>query len=446
MFLFDGHLVNLIIETNAPRLVKLITTEFEQYSKFKRGEIHRHFMPFNQITEEEYRKMADNEQYHDSISKEEKIVRGERMIKIREHALKKFVQNVQKQTCVMFFPHTIKYVMVEKPVEEGMEPPDEPVMQEQRVCDIATTCARKFEELIIIDAKELQLTEDTLNELFFLDKQILNSYPQELIDQLLANKIYSVMVSSPTATVVETEEEDLEAEQPDLMGVIESRMSLIIYGEGGPLDPSPDSIAAQTRLETEDGVIIPSLYTPVSPMSKTAALAVLFPKFCENNGFLPPQPPAPQYLVIFEITKSNTVLPIIEDLEDNIVNYGFFRSADPENPKLLCKDPELLVTYGMERVGKDAKLVLSVLKDDKDKYLLRFVDVGPVYVSPDENIGIDDAIKFFPHDYEEMDGEIKAWLAQSERDENAAAENLSGEEMDGEFGEEGKPEEGSIII
>lgn len=86
------------------------------------------------------------------------------MVKIREHAISKFVANVQKQTCVLFFPHTIKYVMVEKPPEEGMKTPEEPVMQEQRVCDLATICARKFEELIIVDAKEIQLTEDTLNE------------------------------------------------------------------------------------------------------------------------------------------------------------------------------------------------------------------------------------------------------------------------------------------
>lgn len=71
---------------------------------------------------------------------------------------------------------------------------------------------------------------------------------------------------------------------------------------------------------------------------------------------------------------------------------------------------------------KDAKLVLSVLKDEKDKSLLRFVDVGPIYASPDYEVGIDDAIKFFPHDYDEMDGEVKIWLAQqSARDEEAAA-------------------------
>ncbi|XP_050526777.1 thioredoxin domain-containing protein 3-like isoform X2 [Daktulosphaira vitifoliae] len=447
MILYDGCLVNLIIDTNAPKLMKLIAIEFENYNKFKKGEIQPTFIPFNQITEEENRKMVDKNQYYEQIFKEEKRIRAERMVKIREHAIKKFVPNIQKQTCVIFFPHTIKYVMVEKSPEDGMETLDEPIMHEQRICDLATVCARKFEELIVIDAKEVQLTEDTLNEIFFLDLQILQSYPQELIDQILSNKVYSIMISSPTV-VYENEEDETDIEPPDIMGVIESRMSLIIYGEGGALNPSPNSIAAQNKALTEEGVILPSLYTPINPMSKTAALTVLFRKYCETNGYIPPQSPAPQFLVIFDITKSNIVLPIVEDLEDKILNYGFFRSADPENPKLLCKDPELLASYGMDRVGKDAKLVISVLKDDKDKYLLRFVDVGPVYVSSDENIGIDDAIKFFPHDFEEMDGEIKLWLARETREENAQAENFSDyeEEIDNEYNEEIKAEENSMMI
>lgn len=77
--------------------------------------------------------------------------------------------------------------------------------------------------------------------------------------------------------------------------------------------------------------------------------------------------------------------------------------------------------------SKDAKLVLSVLKDDKDKSMLRFVDVGPIYVSPDCESGIDDAIKFFPHDFDEMDGEIKMWLAQNlAQDEEAAVDEEVG--------------------
>lgn len=89
------------------------------------------------------------------------------MMKKREHSLKQFSVNVQMQTCVMFFPHTIKYIMVEKPIEDDtkeLDKPLEPVMIEKRVCEVANSCATKYEELIVIDAKDVELTEDNLNE------------------------------------------------------------------------------------------------------------------------------------------------------------------------------------------------------------------------------------------------------------------------------------------
>ncbi|XP_015377353.1 PREDICTED: uncharacterized protein LOC107171618, partial [Diuraphis noxia] len=181
----------------------------------------------------------------------------------------------------------------------------------------------------------------------------------------------------------------------------------------------------------------PSIYTPRNPLSKASALTILFYKFCRNNGYVAPKPPLPQYLMIFDINKSNKVLPIIEDLSDKVVYYGFFRSANPENPKLLCKDPAFLTLYGMEKIGKEATLVLSVLKDDSDKSLLQFVDIGPMYVSPDHKVGIDDTIKFFPYDFDEMDGEIKLWLDQ----QALRNEEYTATEYEFDEGEEGMIEE-----
>lgn len=72
---------------------------------------------------------------------------------------------------------------------------------------------------------------------------------------------------------------------------------------------------------------------------------------------------------------------------------------------------------------------------------MRFVDVGPIYVSPDFETGIDDAIKFFPHDFDEMDGEVKTWLAQQSARED---ELENGEE--GEGGEEFVEEENDELV
>jgi len=93
------------------------------------------------------------------------MISDKRMMKVKERAFKKLSFNVQMQTCVMFFPHTIKYIMVEKPMEidaEELDEPPEPVMVRKRVCEVANSCASKYEELIVIEAKEVQLTDETL--------------------------------------------------------------------------------------------------------------------------------------------------------------------------------------------------------------------------------------------------------------------------------------------
>lgn len=89
--------------------------------------------------------------------------------------------------------------------------------------------------------------------------------------------------------------------------------------------------------------------------------------------------------------------------------------------------------------SKDGKLVLSVLKDDNDKSLLRFVNFRPIYVSPNSEVGIDDAIKFFPHNFDHMDGEVNIWLAlQSAWEEEYA---VAEEEGEGEEHVSGEDEE-----
>lgn len=88
-------------------------------------------------------------------------------MKAREYYLKRFTAVVPLQTCVVYFPHTIKYVMEEKPPEEGAEKPEEPaepVMVEKRVCDVATECSLKYAEFTVNSALEVQLTEDKLNQ------------------------------------------------------------------------------------------------------------------------------------------------------------------------------------------------------------------------------------------------------------------------------------------
>jgi len=80
--------------------------------------------------------------------------------------------------------------------------------------------------------------------MFFLDRELLESFPLRLVDQLLNKKVYSVMLSLPKTKIDSDEvvtDDDISTESIDMMGVIEQKVSLIIYGNGDPLNPSPNS-------------------------------------------------------------------------------------------------------------------------------------------------------------------------------------------------------------
>lgn len=82
--------------------------------------------------------------------------------------------------------------------------------------------------------------------MFLAENEVLESFPSTLIDQMLSRKVYSVMLSLPKAEQDEKEETSADDEIPpepeDYMGLVEQRMSEIIYGKGGsPLRPAPKS-------------------------------------------------------------------------------------------------------------------------------------------------------------------------------------------------------------
>ncbi|XP_015368920.1 PREDICTED: thioredoxin domain-containing protein 6-like [Diuraphis noxia] len=76
LFFYDGKMVNIIIGTNAPKLMQLIVDELEQYVKFKNGEIQREFIPLNKVTDEEKKKLIDTENYLKQKTRKEKQIRA----------------------------------------------------------------------------------------------------------------------------------------------------------------------------------------------------------------------------------------------------------------------------------------------------------------------------------------------------------------------------------
>lgn len=81
--------------------------------------------------------------------------------------------------------------------------------------------------------------------MFFLDMKLLESFPNELIEELLNRKVYSVMLSLPTVRATNSDDAVTEDEHPpdplEYLGLVEQKLSTILYGNGNPLSPSPGS-------------------------------------------------------------------------------------------------------------------------------------------------------------------------------------------------------------
>lgn len=81
--------------------------------------------------------------------------------------------------------------------------------------------------------------------MFFLDMKLLESFPNELIEELLNRKVYSVMLSLPTVRATNSDDAVTEDENPpdplEYLGLVEQKLSTILYGNGNPLSPSPGS-------------------------------------------------------------------------------------------------------------------------------------------------------------------------------------------------------------
>ncbi|CAI6357278.1 unnamed protein product [Macrosiphum euphorbiae] len=76
MFFFDGKLVKVIIGADASRITQSIVEEFDQYVKYKNGEIYKEFIPISKVTDEEKKRLMEIENYQKQRSRKEKIIRG----------------------------------------------------------------------------------------------------------------------------------------------------------------------------------------------------------------------------------------------------------------------------------------------------------------------------------------------------------------------------------
>ncbi|KAL6972491.1 thioredoxin domain-containing protein 6 [Sarracenia purpurea var. burkii] len=125
---------------------------------------------------------------------------------------------------------------------------------------------------------------------------------------------------------------------------IEQKLTKIVYGDESPSGYSEQSyvfdsisLAFEFIVENDKGEKIPPMWTPISVLSKAAAIEVLFPRKVESIGYLPDGLPPPQLIIIYDAAKACDIIELTKDFTQDIYRLGFFDNIDPTNTRVICK-------------------------------------------------------------------------------------------------------------
>ncbi|EDV47331.2 uncharacterized protein Dere_GG19570 [Drosophila erecta] len=166
-----------------------------------------------------------------------------------------------------------------------------------------------------------------------------------------------------------------------------------------------------TRTKT---VKMPPIWVPNNRRTHAALIYVFFRS--QTSAFLPPDPkPEPPHIIMaFDASKRKEIMHVVDRHKDDVPLYGFFSSAEPDEAELIASSTD---KYESSPHAPSDKIVLKVNKVQSNM-MLSLVSYGPSYVSPNVNVGKDEALKFFPEDYkaqEEVVVEVEKKKKKSKR-------------------------------
>uniref|UniRef100_A0A8D8Y3A9 Thioredoxin domain-containing protein 3 n=2 Tax=Cacopsylla melanoneura TaxID=428564 RepID=A0A8D8Y3A9_9HEMI len=427
MIIGNGKLVTVMFGTNAPKIIKVVEKEFQEELKVMKGELERPEKSFTTMTPEEEMKLKRDENARKDIEMKEAAELLERSNKYRMRSLDRVSKLLTLRSLLLIFPNA------KLPTGE---------------CPVLVELLTQLESIlctVLWQDEELQLTEHNLHKVFFKSDFKLSDTLKELI---LKEPCIAVVVQFDPAKFRPEGEEPPEGEVPVVslpLGDIEYKLANKVYGlqDDETIDcnkPRDDSISGSFMTTLEDDSLMPSIWTPVKVIQKSAAMDALYPdKLLEEFKYTEDKMPPQQVIMVFEAINGGDIEEVIVENKSIVYRHGYFDSANPELAKLVAKTFESLKKFPDDKI-KATKLVIGVT-EWADDTLLKFTSSYPLYISPDPKLGSKEAEMFFPYNYNELKEEKPvAPVVQ-----NAAVDSTSNEEEDeleaGEQEEEGEGEE-----
>ncbi|XP_054286871.1 uncharacterized protein LOC129002819 [Macrosteles quadrilineatus] len=405
MFIASGHMVNLMFGANAPRLMRLITQELEKETKVLKGERERQSIPFNELTEEEKTRKEETRRKEEAEKEKEARELADAVEELKIRNLTRFAKLLVDKTVMLYFPHMI---------------------DDQGTCSAAFKMLAQYDQVLmsVHDQMDVQLTKENIPEMLYN------------CDIHLPEKLLELMEEKPCLVSLlmhhGTNSSESGTSLPIPLGLVEEKFATFVYGHLTHTEPPVQhTVADQFQTKKEGGEVWPGVWTPLTYLSKAAAVHVLFPHISITMEFKEETLPPPRYCCIFDASRAQEVYEIAEKFPEDVLNCEFFDGADPSTAKRVAKNMKQLEKLGADKI-KQTKMVLAVAKKTGDP-LLEFSQLSPLYISPDTKIGSKECNAFFPppdvFEDEKEEEEVEDF------DEEEEGEEGEGEEAEGEEGE-----------
>ncbi|XP_065222803.1 uncharacterized protein LOC135847269 isoform X3 [Planococcus citri] len=343
-------------------------------------------IPFEELTEAEKERQAvalAKEQQMQLIYQEKLAAK---MNAIRERSLMKLAKLIPTHSCVIYFPQMVS--------SDGS-------------CSVAQKMMYLNDSIsaAVVDQMQVQFNADTIKQVFY-KCPIFPTLPASLQEAMQSKPVLVTLIQSVITDDAASNTLSPRNCRTDEYQTIEQKLTKIVYGDENPTGYSDQSVAFEFIVENDKGEKIPPMWTPISVLSKAAAIEVLFPRKVESIGYAPDSLPPPQLIIIYDAAKACDIIELTKDFTQDIYKIGFFDSIDPTNAKVICKSYKQFCDLSEEK-KKNAKMVVAIKKGDNDDLLLEFAQVIPLYISPNEKVGSEESEQFFPFDYDDLDDEVE---------------------------------------
>ncbi|XP_017877335.1 uncharacterized protein LOC108623388, partial [Ceratina calcarata] len=370
MFIHNGRMVNLMFGAQCPQLLKMLTMELQ---RVQNDEEHEFSLDVSERSPEEIKRLQIIEETRIAKETAKRARKEAEAVARYEAEMLHLITSLSKETCLLLYPWVFKDEEGHKR-DKRSSPPYVELVEEILPGNYA-----------IEHEIRKRLNEDILSSMFNESDYTLTSNAKKL---LMDGKCMFMRLK-----VSETKSET----------DIHEHLISLLFGEAelptAEKSLNEECFAGRHRpsyvTSENENEVFPLVWTPPNPRNKAIVFRNIFATYT-NNTYPYEDKTAKVPIVVFkyDYTKKSELKMILQEFEDEVINFGIFESDKPQEAKLLAKSITEFESNTRERTGYET--FVCVVKKIGCETFLGFAGIGPYHVSENPEKAIEESELYFP--------------------------------------------------